>query len=72
MFSGGINSSKNVGFVENRSFMDPLLEGISSDPFLDQDIGNILIKVKKKLIPGFFNRFKQSKVYSEIIAEADM
>lgn len=72
MLSGGMNGSKNGGFVERGSFNNPLFGGISNNTFLVGDIENILVKVKRKLIPAFLNRFKQSKVYSGIIAEADM
>ena len=58
--------------VEKRDREDRYQEDVSKADMLAGEMGQLYLKVKNKLTPGFLTRFKQSRVYTEIIAEAEM
>ena len=51
---------------------DRYQEEVSKTDMLTGEIGQLFVNVKKKFTPGFLNRFKQSKVYTEVVAEAEV
>lgn len=59
-------------YLEKRSREDRYEENVSKTDVLAGEIGQLFVNVKKRLTPGFLTRLKQSKVYTEVISEAEV
>jgi hypothetical protein len=66
------NAKGKTDFNNKRSREDRYEEEATGTQMIAGSLGFALDRVKKQFTPSFITRFKQSKVYTENVADAEM